>query len=172
MSLFHLVIGLVVLARIAELVAAHHNTRRLLSEGAVELGRAHYPLIIAVHAAWFVAMVVVIPAGEPPVWPWLILFLLLQPLRFWILTTLGRYWTTRIITVPGAPLVRRGPYRFMRHPNYVVVELEIVTLPLAFGAWPLALIFGIANAAMLAWRIRIEDGALAERRQAASSPTR
>ena len=69
--------------------------------------------------------------------------------------------------MPGAPLVRRGPYRFMRHPNYVVVELEIVTLPLAFGAWPLALIFGIANAAMLAWRIRIEDGALAERRQAA-----
>lgn len=167
MSLFYLVIGLVVLARIAELVVAHRNTRRLLSKGAVELGRAHYPLIIAVHAAWFVAMLVVIPAGEPPVWPWLILFLLLQPLRFWVLTSLGRYWTTRIITMPGAPLVRRGPYRFMRHPNYVVVELEIVTLPLAFGAWSLALIFGIANAAMLAWRIRIEDGALAERRQAA-----
>jgi methyltransferase len=167
LSLFHLVIGLVVVARIAELIAAHHNTRRLLSEGGVELGRAHYPLIIAVHAAWFVAMLVVIPAGEPPVWPWLILFLLLQPLRFWILTTLGRYWTTRIITMPGAPLVRRGPYRFMRHPNYVVVELEIVTLPLAFGAWSLALIFGIANAAMLAWRIRIEDVALAGRRQAA-----
>ena len=167
MSFFHLVIGLVVLARIAELVAARNNARRLLSEGAVELGRAHYPLIIAVHAAWFVTMLVVIPAGEPPVWPWLILFLLLQPLRFWILTSLGRYWTTRIITIPGAPLVRRGPYRFMRHPNYVVVELEIVTLPLAFGAWSLALIFGIANAAMLAWRIRIEDEALSDRRQAA-----
>ena len=167
MSLFYLVIGLVVLARIAELAAAHRNTRRLLSEGAVELGRAHYPLIIALHAAWFVAMLVIIPAREPPVWPWLILFLLLQPLRFWILTSLGRYWTTRIITMPGTPLVRRGPYRFMRHPNYVVVELEIVTLPLAFGAWPLALIFGIANAAILAWRIRIEDDALADRRQAA-----
>jgi methyltransferase len=167
LSLFYVIIFLVILARIAELIAARRNTRRLLSEGAVELGRAHYPVIVGLHAAWFVAMFVVIPANEPPVWFWLVLFLLLQPLRFWILTSLGRFWTTRIISMPGAPLVRSGPYRFLRHPNYALVELEIVFLPLAFGSWALALIFGAANAAVLAWRIRIEDIALASRRQAA-----
>jgi methyltransferase len=168
LSLFHFVLVLVALARVAELLHARRNTRRLLAEGAVEIGRSHYPLIVGLHLAWFAALLVVIPAETPPRWPWLILFALLQVARLWVLATLGRYWTTRIIHLPTAPLVQRGPYRFLRHPNYLIVELEIVILPLAFGAWLLALIFGIANAAILAWRIRIEETALASRRSLAA----
>jgi methyltransferase len=164
LSLFYLVIALVALARAAELVHARHNTRRLLAEGAVEIGRSHYLLIIGLHLAWFATLLVVIPADAPPRWPWLILFALLQAARLWVVVTLGRYWTTRIIHLPTAPLVRSGPYRFLRHPNYLIVELEIVILPLAFGAWQLAVVFGVANAAVLAWRIRVEETALAARR--------
>jgi methyltransferase len=168
LSLFYLVLALVALARVAELAHARRNTRRLLTEGAVEIGRSHYPLIVGLHLAWFAALLVVVPADAPPRWPWLAMFGVLQVARLWVLTTLGRYWTTRIIHLPTAPLVRRGPYRFLRHPNYLIVELEIVILPLAFGAWVLALIFGIANAAILAWRIRIEESALASRRSLAA----
>ena len=167
MSLFHVVVALVIASRLFELILAHRNARRLLAEGAVEIGRSHYPLIVALHAAWLAAMLVAIPGDAPANWFWLGFFLLLQLARFWVLWTLGRFWTTRIITLPGAPLVRRGPYRFIRHPNYLVVALEIVTLPLAFGATTLAVIFGLANAAMLAWRIRIEDAALSPRRSRA-----
>jgi methyltransferase len=168
LSLFHFVLVLVALARVAELLHARRNTRQLLAEGAVEIGGSHYPLIVGLHLAWFAALLVVIPAETPPRWPWLILFALLQVARLWVLATLGRYWTTRIIHLPTAPLVQRGPYRFLHHPNYLIVELEIVILPLAFGAWLLALIFGIANAAILAWRIRIEETALASRRSLAA----
>jgi methyltransferase len=163
-SLFHLVIALVIAARLVELALARRNARRLLMQGAVEAGRSHYPLIVGLHAAWFAAMLAAIPVNTPANWFWLGVFLLLQLARFWVLATLGRFWTTRIITLPGAPLVRRGPYRFIRHPNYLVVELEIVTLPLAFSSTWIAVIFGLANAAMLAWRIRIEDAALSSRR--------
>lgn len=164
MSLFHLLIALVLIARLVELIYARRNTRRLLAEGAVEIGAAHYPVIVALHAAWLLAMLLVIPAGAPPQWIWLAVFVLLQVGRIWVLASLGRFWTTRIISLPSTPLVRRGPYRFLRHPNYLIVELEIVTLPLAFGGWLVALIFGIANAALLAWRIRVEEAALLTRR--------
>lgn len=96
---------------------------------------------------------------------WLSFFLLLQGARVWVMLSLGRYWTTRIITVPGAPVVRRGPYRFCRHPNYVIVVGEIAVLPLAFGAWEIALIFSLLNGALLFHRIRVEDSALETRRQ-------
>jgi methyltransferase len=165
-SLFHLVLILVACARVLELIHSQRNTRRLLEEGAVEAGRGHYPLIVALHVAWFLAMLATIPRDAPPNWPWLALFLALQLGRIWVLGSLGRFWTTRVVTLPSAALVRRGPYRFIRHPNYVIVELEIVSLPLAFGAPLLALAFGLANAAMLWWRIRVENGALAARRPA------
>ena len=163
MSFFQLVLLLVAFCRILELLYARHNTRRLLAGGASEVGRAHYPIIVLLHAAWFVAMLATIPADTPPRWLWLGLFLALQAGRAWVLLTLGRYWTTRIIAVPGAALVRAGPYRFVRHPNYLVVELEIVALPLAFGAPLLALVFGLANAAVLWWRIKVENEALDSR---------
>ena len=166
MSLFRLVLLLVAGARGLELIYAHRNTRRLLDAGAIEAGRGHYPLIVALHIAWFVAMLIAIPGDAPPHWPWLALFFVLQLGRIWVLASLGRFWTTRIVTLPGASLVRHGPYRFVRHPNYLIVELEIVTLPLAFGAATLAFAFGLVNAALLWWRIRVENDALGARRLA------
>jgi methyltransferase len=164
LSLLPTILLLLAALRILELAVARRNTRRLLAEGAIEAGSAHYPFIIALHAAWFLALLLFVPPGRAPQWPWLIFFLLLQPLRLWVISTLGRFWTTRVISLPGAPLIRRGPFRFFRHPNYLIVELEFITLPLAFGAPLLALIFGLANAVLIAWRIRIEDRLLAPRR--------
>ena len=163
MSLFHIVLGLVVLQRLAELALAARNTRRLLAKGAVEVGRGHYPLIVALHAGWLAALALLVPADAPPLWPLLGLFLLLQAARIWVIASLGPYWTTRIITLPGAPLVRRGPYRWLRHPNYLVVVLEIAVLPLAFDAVGIAIVFSLLNAAMLWHRVRIESAALAAR---------
>jgi methyltransferase len=101
--------------------------------------------------------------GLPAYWPIpLALFLLVQPLRYWVIFSLGEYWNTRVLVVPGTRLVRRGPYRYLRHPNYVVVAVEILTFPLIFGAWVTALIFSILNAALLYVRIREENQALAE----------
>jgi len=164
LSLLPAILLLLAALRILELAIARRNTRRLLAEGAVEAGSTHYPLIIALHLAWFLALLLLVPPGRVPQWPWLAVFLLLQPLRLWVIATLGRFWTTRVISLPGAPLVRRGPFRFVRHPNYLIVELELISLPLAFGAPWIALIFGLANALIISWRIRIEDRLLAPRR--------
>lgn len=159
-----IVVLLVAVQRLAELLVAQRNTRRLLQEGGREVGARHYPLFVLLHASWLLAMLLFIPAQARLHLPLLALFVLLQLLRVWIVLSLGRYWTTRIITVPGAPLVRRGPYRFLRHPNYVVVIGEIALLPLAFGAWQIALVFSILNLALLWHRIRVETAALAARR--------
>jgi len=164
MSWLWFVLVLVALQRIVELVYAQRNTERLLAGGGVEVGASHYPLIVLLHAAWLITMAVVIPPYTPPNW-WLVgVYVLLQPLRIWTIATLGRYWTTRIITVPGAPLVRNGPYRIFRHPNYVVVCAEIAILPLAFGAYEIAIVYSILNAALLSYRIRLEERVLATRR--------
>mgnify|MGYP001396288427 FL=1 len=150
--------------RLWELWLADRNTKRLLAEGAVEVGAAHYPLFILLHASWLAAIAIVTPWTMVPNLGWLGLYLLLQLGRLWVIATLGRFWTTRIITLPAAPLVRSGPYRFVRHPNYVVASLEIAVLPLAFGQVWIALAWSLANALLVAWRIRIEDRALNERR--------
>ena len=163
------VVALVALERLIELGYARRNTRLLLEAGGIEVGSSHYPLIVGLHAAWLVAIAATVPPDAAVSVPLLILFVVLQGLRAWVLLSLGRYWTTRVITLPGAPLVRRGPYRFLRHPNYLVVGAEIAVLPLAFGAWMVAVAFSALNAALLAWRIAVEDQALAARRQ--PSPT-
>jgi len=159
------VVALVALERLAELWHARRNTRALLEGGGVEVGRAHYPFMVALHVAWLLAILLTVPSEAGVSVPLLIAFAVLQGLRVWVLLSLGRYWTTRVITVPGAPLVRRGPYRFLRHPNYVVVAAEIAVLPLAFRAWAVAAVFSALNAALLAWRISLEDRVLAPRRQ-------
>jgi methyltransferase len=164
MSVLWIVLGLVALQRGIELVYAARNTRRLLATGGVEIGARHYPLFILLHASWLVAMALLVPPMTPPDWWLLGFFAVLQALRVWVVMTLGPYWTTRIITVENAPLVRRGPYRFMRHPNYAVVALEIAVLPLAFGATWIAIVFTLLNAALLRLRIGVEERALAERR--------
>jgi methyltransferase len=159
-----IVVLLVAAQRLGELVLARRNTRRLLREGGIEIGARHYPLFVLLHDGWLLAIFFIVPASAPAFIPLLAAFVVLQLLRVWIVATLGRYWTTRIITVPGAPLVKRGPYRILRHPNYVVVIGEIAVLPLAFGAWQIALVFSVLNLALLWHRIRIEDAALAVRR--------
>ncbi len=165
MSTAVLILVLMAAQRIAEVIYATRNTRALLRRGGIEIGRNHYFLLVLLHAAWLAALLALVPRDAPPSWPWLALFVVLQMLRVWVIASLGPYWTTRIITLPQAPLVRRGPYRFLRHPNYVVVAAEIAVLPLVFGAWRLALIFSILNALVLFWRIRVEEHALAPRRQ-------
>lgn len=160
-----IVVALVALERLIELWYAHRNTRALIAAGGIEVGRGHYPLIVALHAAWLVAIVLTVPAQAPVSWPLIGLFVLLQGARVWVLASLGRFWTTRVITLPGAPLVRRGPYRFLSHPNYLVVAAEIAVLPAAFGAWMVAIVFSALNAAILAWRIGVENEALAARRR-------
>lgn len=164
MSAAIIVIVLVALERLAELIYSARNTRALLARGAVEIGRSHYPVMVLLHAAWLVSLVVFLPRPPSLHWGWLGVFIVLQALRIWVLASLGPYWTTRILTLPDAPLVRKGPYRFLRHPNYVIVVCEIATLPLAFGEVGVAIAFSILNAAMLAWRITVEDRALALRR--------
>jgi methyltransferase len=158
------IVGLVALQRLAELVYAAGNTRALLQQGAVELGRQHYPLFVLLHGGLLLAIILLVPADRPINWPMLGLLIVLQLARVWVIGTLGRYWTTRLITLPGAPLVAHGPYRFVRHPNYLIVAVEVFVLPLVFDAWAIALAFGVPNLALLWWRIRMEDAALAVRR--------
>jgi methyltransferase len=153
------ILALVTAQRLGELVLARRNTARLMAQGGVETGAGHYPLIVALHAAWLVGLFVL--AWDRPVnWAWMALFVLLQLGRVWVIASLGARWTTRIITVPGETLVRRGPYRFVSHPNYLVVAAEIAVLPLAFGLPAFAVIFSVLNAAVLTIRIRSEAQAL------------
>ena len=159
MTLNIFILAFVTFERLFELWLARRNTSRLIGQGAAEHGRAHYPLIVAVHVLWLASLWWLAPLR--PVDPfWLALFVLLELARVWVLTTLGPRWTTRIIVLPDAPLVTRGPYRFVNHPNYWVVIGEIAVLPLVFGLWRVALVFSLLNAAVLTVRIRAENGAL------------
>lgn len=160
------VVGLVILQRLGELVLAARNTKRLKAEGAIEVGRRHYPLFILLHSTWLLAIILTTPAATPPHSFLLALFVLIEFGRIWVLMSLGRFFTTRVITLPGAALVRVGPYRFVNHPNYLVVIGEIACLPLIFGNWPVALIWSILNLALLNQRIRVENAALQPRRTA------
>ena len=152
-------LAFVTLQRLVELPIAHANTRRLLAAGGYEVGAGHYPLLVAVHVAWLATLWWLAP-GQPINLPFFTLFILIELGRIWVLRTLGRRWTTRIIVVPGEALVARGPYRLVNHPNYLVVVGEIAVLPLVFGLWQVALIFSGLNAAALAVRIRAENHAL------------
>ena len=171
MSVLAIVLALVVVQRLGELVYAARNTRALKARGAIEYGARHYPLIVALHAAWLLSLAMFVPWQTAPNWYWLGLLVLLQAARIWVVASLGPHWTTRVIVLPGSPLVRRGPYRWISHPNYCVVAAEIAVLPLAFGAWRIALVFTLLNAAILAWRIRVEAGALGYRKIPASVTT-
>jgi methyltransferase len=164
MTLATLVLALVTAQRLGELVLARRNTRRLLAQGAYEVGAGHYPIVVALHAAWLGSLWLL--AWDAPVDPsWLAVYIVLQALRLWVLASLGPRWTTRIIVLPGAPLVRSGPYRFLAHPNYVVVTAEVAVLPLVFGLPWYSLAFSVLNAAVLAVRIRTENAALAPLRR-------
>jgi len=154
-----LILALVTIQRLGELLVSKRNTKRLLEQGAREFAPAHYPLIVALHTAWLASLWWL--GVSRPIDPfWLAVFMLIEILRIWVFATLGERWTTRIIVVPGETLVRRGPYRFLNHPNYAVVVAEIAVLPLVFGLWKVALLFSLLNAAVLTLRIRQENHAL------------
>jgi methyltransferase len=153
------VLGYVTLERLFEVWLARRNTSRLMAQGARECGASHYPLIVAIHVLWLATLWVLAPWRGVDRF-WLARYALLQIARAWVLGTLGPRWTTRIIILPGAPLVENGPYRFLNHPNYWVVIGEIAVLPLVFGLIWVAVVFSILNAGVLWVRIREENRAL------------
>lgn len=165
MTVLHWTLGLVLLQRVVELVLARRNTVQLRRLGAVEADAEGYPLFVLLHAGWLVSLALFVPASATPVWPLLGLFALLQLGRLWVISSLGRYWTTRIVTLPDAPLVQAGPFRWFRHPNYLLVIAEIAVLPLAFGAVPIAVSFSAVNLILIIRRIWIEESVLAPRRE-------
>jgi methyltransferase len=156
-----LILGLVTAQRLGELVVARRNTRRLLAAGGVEHGAAHYPLMVALHAAWLTGLWV-LAWDRPANLAWVAIYVLLEALRVWVLASIGARWTTRIIVVPGETLVRKGPYRFIPHPNYAVVVGEIAVLPLVFGLSGYAAVFSLLNLPLLWVRIRAEEAALTQ----------
>lgn len=165
-NIFYYLLAFLVAQRLVELVIANRNTAKLLAAGAVEHGRRHYPLFILLHGGWIIALTISVAPDTPFNTYLFVVFIFLQLGRVWVVATLGRFWTTRIISLPDAPLVRSGPFRFVRHPNYLVVVSEIAIVPLIGGMWEIALIFSVLNFALLWWRIRIEEQAIAPRRQA------
>lgn len=153
------IMAFVTLQRLSELVIARRNTARLLAQGAREHGAGHYPAMVAMHAAWLIALW--LSVGEQPAnLVLLAIFAVLQALRVWVLSVLGPRWTTRIIVLPAAPLVARGPFRWVSHPNYCVVTAEIAVLPLTFGLVGIAAVWTLLNAAMLYVRVNAESRAL------------
>ena len=160
------ILGFVTAQRLIELPVARANTARLLAAGGREVAPGHYPFIVAMHAAWL-ASLWLFSLGQPINVPLLILFGFVELARVWVLRTLGPRWTTRIIIVPGEQLVARGPYKFVSHPNYLVVAAELLILPLVFGLWQIALLFTLLNAAILTVRIRAENAALSPSRPGA-----
>ncbi len=159
MTLVLAILVFVTLQRLGELVLARRNTAALMARGAIEVAPGHYPLIVLMHGAWLAGLWYLAPGHEVNL-VWLGVFAVLQLLRVWVLVTLGPRWTTRIIVLPGEQLVRRGPYRFLSHPNYCVVAGEMIVLPMVFGLFWYGVAFSLLNAAILAIRITAENRAL------------
>ncbi|HEX6576959.1 MAG TPA: isoprenylcysteine carboxyl methyltransferase family protein [Jiangellaceae bacterium] len=166
MTAYVLLVVAIGVERLAELVVSTRNARWAFAQGGVEFGRGHYPVMAAMHTALLVACIAEVAVADRPFlpwlgWPMLALVAASQALRWWCVLTLDRQWNTRVIVVPGLPLVSAGPYRWLRHPNYLAVVVEVAALPLVHTAWVTALVFTAANAAVLAVRIPVEERALA-----------
>jgi methyltransferase len=163
-SPLHLLIPLMIFFRLSELRSAKRNHRKLLKRGAVEVGADHYPAFVVLHTLWFLGMlaeVILLGREVSTFWPALLLvFIGARLLRLWAMRTLGDRWSTRIMVIPGAAAVRQGPYRYFRHPIYVAVATELITLPLIFNAYVTAIAITLLNAALLRIRIRAEEDAL------------
>jgi methyltransferase len=163
---FTVLVALVALERLAELVVSTRNAAWSFERGGRESGRGHYPVMVALHSGFLVAMLVeawVRRPDVPPALAWTMLALVVasQALRWWCIATLGRRWNTRVIIVPGLPPVTSGPYRFLSHPNYVAVVVEGIALPLVHTAWVTALVFTVLNVVLLRVRVRAEVAAMA-----------
>jgi methyltransferase len=158
------VIALIIVSRFIEMAIGKINVRRLKAEGWREVGARHYPLFIVLHASLLAALALTTPLHRQPVWGLIAVLGLLQIARYWTIASLGPQWTTRVVTRDDAPLTAKGPYRALRHPVYAVVTVEVAVLPLAFGAWPVAVAWSGLNALLLRHRIAVEDAALTPRR--------
>jgi methyltransferase len=166
LTAFVVLVALVAVERLAELLVSKRNAAWSLARGGVETGRGHYPVMVVLHTGFLVAMLAEAVVRRPVVpgwlaWSMLALVLAAQGLRWWCIAVLGRRWNTRVIVVPGLPPVGAGPYRWVRHPNYVAVVVEGIALPLVHAGWMTAAVFTVANAALLTVRIRAENAALA-----------
>lgn len=165
MTFFYLLVGFVVLQRLLEVAYARSNEKAMKKQGAIEAGAEHYKWIVLLHVLFFMSLFAEVAGlGQKAGRGWmvfLIVFIIAQGLRVWALASLGRFWNTKILVLPGADKVKSGPYRWIPHPNYIVVALELASLPMIFGAWRTALIFSIANALLLLFvRIPAEEKAL------------
>ncbi|MEM8959913.1 MAG: isoprenylcysteine carboxylmethyltransferase family protein [Acidobacteriota bacterium] len=164
---FLVIIGLVVIERLLELVLTRRHTRKLLARGGKILGQRHYPFMVALHASLLAVAPLEAWWFDRPFLPWLgwpalALVGLSMMLRYWAIVSLGERWTTTVVVVPGETAIRRGPYQFFRHPNYVAVIIEVIALPLIHTAWWTALVYGSLNLLVLRARIRVEEAALRE----------
>jgi methyltransferase len=159
---------LILVQRGLEELYSARNTKALIGAGAHEVGSAYYPVVAATHLAWIASLFFLVPTDAPILWPLIVYYLLLQVVRYWVIGTLGRYWTHRIFTLPGAPVIARGPYRYLRHPNYAVTIVETFVLPLAFGALALAAIMTALWWTVLAYKMRLEEQEMDARRRAPS----
>lgn len=174
--LFSLLIASVALMRLAELERSRRHENLLRARGAREVGRSHYRWMVVLHAVFLVAGPAEVWLLGRPFLPWLaatagILFAAAMALRWWAIVSLGGRWTTRVMVLSGAPLVTSGPYRYLRHPNYLAVAVELIALPLIHTAWWTAIVCGAANLAVLAVRIRVEDAALRDAASPKARPT-
>ena len=160
MAPLYALVGFLVVQRLVELAISRRHCRQLLAEGGVEFGRGHYPLVVALHVGWLAALLFLVGSSTPVSAPLAFLFGALQIARIWTIATLGRFFTTRIIVLPGVRRVRTGPYRHLEHPLYLIVALELAVVPLMFGAWPIALAATLLNGLLLRHRIGVEDRAL------------
>jgi methyltransferase len=154
---------LILLQRGAEEIHSARNTKALLARGAREEGAAYYPVVAVTHLGWIASLFFLVPPDAPAFWPLIGLYVVLQGVRYWVIATLGVYWTHRIITLDAAPIVSSGPYGFFRHPNYIITVAETLLLPLAFSAFAVAFIMTAIWIAVLSYKIRLEDAALAGR---------
>ncbi|MDE3839327.1 hypothetical protein C0966_08160 [Bacillus methanolicus] len=161
---FWLFISVIIIQRILELIVAKQNEKWMKSQGAVEFGQKHYPIIVFVHILFFFVLITEVQSFHKdisPLWPLLLVaFLAAQAIRIWALLSLGRYWNTKILVLPGASVVKKGPYRYLKHPNYLVVALEFIIIPLMFHAFFTAILFSLLNIFVLSIRIPVEEKAL------------
>lgn len=164
MKLFLIIVSLIVIQRIFELLIAGRNERTQKKEGAVEYDRKGYRVIVAMHVCFFVSLVLeytFLKRTLNAYWELFILvFVLAQILRYWSIASLGKYWNTKILVKPGTPLIRKGPYKYLKHPNYLAVVIEIAVIPLIFSCYLTSLIFSVTNLVLLSRRINIEERAL------------
>jgi methyltransferase len=154
---------LILIQRGAEEIHSQRNTRALLARGAREEGAGYYPVVAVAHLGWIASHFFLIPPDAHIYWPLIGLYLVLQAVRYWVIATLGPYWTHRIMTLDTAPIVSSGAYRFVKHPNYVITVAETLVLPVAFSSFALALIMTAIWVAVLNYKIRLEEAALAKR---------